>query len=215
MIIRHLLIVFLLGTYLDSFSQNNADLVKQLMLIYEDDQKHRVEMEKVAEEYGWNSDQVRAIGDKIIIQDSINVLKVSNIIDQYGWLGPSRIGERGNTTLFLVIQHAEQAVQEKYLPIMRKAVQSGDAQPKHLALLEDRLALKQGKKQIYGSQIGNNPINNTPYVLPLENPESVDERRAEVGLGSLQEYVEHWGMTWSVEKHKKTIAAIEKFKNDR
>ncbi len=74
----------------------------------------------------------------ILYKDSKNLLIVKEIIDTKGWLGPDVIGEKGNTTLFLVIQHADPATQEKYLPVLRKAVQEGNAAPQDLALLEDR-----------------------------------------------------------------------------
>jgi hypothetical protein len=133
--------------------------------------------------------------------DSVNLLKIKKIIDKYGWLGPETIGENGNATLFLVIQHADQKTQEKYLPIMRQAVKDKKALGSELALLEDRVALGQGKKQIYGSQIGGDPGNY--YVLPLEDPDNVDKRRAEVGLPPLYEYLKHYNIKWDVEQYKK------------
>jgi hypothetical protein len=74
-------------------------------------------------------------------QDSINLVKVKRIIDKHGWLRPDEIGEAGSSTLFLVIQHTDVDNQEKYLPILQKAVESGDADPDQQALLEDRIAI--------------------------------------------------------------------------
>ena len=47
------------------------------------------------------------------------------------------------------------------------------------------------------------------YVAPLVDPENVDKRRAEVGLGPLADYVGHWDLVWDVEKHKERTAKIE------
>jgi len=153
---------------------------------------------------------------KIINQkDSINLIKVKALLDKYGWLGSDVIGGQGNSTLFLVIQHSNQATQEKYLPMMREAVKNGKAEGKSLALLEDRVALGQGKKQIYGSQIGRNPKTKLYYVLPLLDPETVDRRRAEVGLQPLAEYVTYWQMKWDVEQYKKDLPTIEEQQNAR
>lgn len=60
--------------------------------------------------------------------------------------GPDSLGERGSRTLFLVIQHSDQQTQEHYLPIMREAAQKGNADKSSLALLEDRVALAQGRR---------------------------------------------------------------------
>ena len=69
--------------------------------------------------------------------------------------------------------------------------------------------LGQGKRQIYGSQIGRDQETGDFYVSPLIDPENVDKRRAEVGLGPLADYVGHWDMTWDIEKHKANTVKIE------
>ena len=51
------------------------------------------------------------------------------------------------------------------------------------------MVVPQGQRQIYGSQIGQDPKTNEMYVLPLDDPDGVDDRRAEVGLGKLQVYL--------------------------
>jgi len=124
-------------------------------------------------------------------------------------LGADVVGGQGNSTLFLVIQHADQATQEKYLPMMREAVKNGKAQGSSLALLEDRVALGQGNRQIYGSQIGRDPETQIYFISPLEDPDNVDKRRAEVGLQSLADYASRWQITWDVEQYKKDLPQIE------
>jgi hypothetical protein len=47
------------------------------------------------------------------------------------------------------------------------------------------------------------------YVLPLEDPENVDKRRAEVGLQPIADYVIEWQIKWDVEQYKKDLAKIE------
>jgi hypothetical protein len=88
--------------------------------------------------------------------------------------------------------------------MMREAVKKGNAEKSALALLEDRVALREGRKQIYGSQIGTNKETGEYYVSPLDDPDNVDKRRAGMGLGPLAEYVKQWNITWSVEEYKKT-----------
>lgn len=188
-------------------------LVAILDTIYQEDQGLRRQISEIEEKYGRDSDEMKAHWKTIAEKDSINLIKIQKILDERGWLGPDIIGNQGNTTLFLVIQHSEQAVQEKYLPMMREAVEKGNARPSSLALLEDRVALGQGKKQIYGSQIGRNPETGEFYVSPLQDPDNVDKRRSEVGLGTLQDYLSHWNITWDVEKYKKELPEIEKSRN--
>jgi hypothetical protein len=185
-------------------------LVAILDNIFQEDQGLRRQIGDVETEFGRDSDEMQAHWKIISEKDSINLIKIQKILDERGWLGQDIIGGQGNATLFLVIQHSELEIQEKYLPMMREAVAKGNAQPSSLALLEDRVALRQGKKQIYGSQIASDPESGDYFVSPLQDPDNVDKRRADVGLGTLQEYISRWNITWDVEAHKKRSAEIEK-----
>ncbi len=184
-------------------------LVAILDTIFKEDQKYRQQIKGIEEKYGWESDEMKDHWKIINEKDSINLIKVKKILDERGWLGADVIGNQGNSTLFLVIQHADIETQEKYLPMMREAVSKGNAEASSLALLEDRVALRKGERQIYGSQVGRDQETGEHYVLPLIDPENVDQRRAEVGLGPIQDYISIWGMTWDVEEYKKKFPEIE------
>lgn len=184
-------------------------LVKILDTIYQEDQTYRMQLNEVEKKYGWKSDEIKAHWKIILEKDSINLIKVKKILDERGWLGADVLGYQGNFTLFLVIQHSDTKTQEKYLPMMREAVKNGNAKVRNLALLEDRVYLSQGRKQVYGSQIGQDIKTGEYYVLPLMDPENVDKRRADVGLGTMQDYISNWGMTWDVEDYKNKLSEIE------
>lgn len=184
-------------------------LLIKLDSIYDEDQGIRVKMGEIQEKYGWNSPQIDSLWKIAGVKDSLNLIEITNILDTRGWLGADVVGKKGNSTLFLVIQHADQKTQEKYLPMMREAVAKGNAQASSLALLEDRVSLGQGKKQIYGSQIGFFKETGENYVLPLEDPDNVNKRRAEVGLNPLEEYIKYWEMTWNLEEYKKNLPRYE------
>jgi hypothetical protein len=186
----------------------NTALVKELEIIFERDQKPRNDIKNIETQFGTQSPELKAHWKMIQQYDSINLINVVSILDRYGWLGPDVIGEQGNSTLFLVIQHSDIKTQEKYLPMMREAVKKGNARASSLALLEDRILLRTGKNQIYGSQIGTDNKTNTNYVLPLDDPDNVDQRRAAVGLQPLADYISHWNLTWDVEAYKKELPAL-------
>lgn len=183
-------------------------LVAQLDSIYQEDQKYRRELQGIEEEFGRDSDELKNHWKIIQEKDSLNLIKVQAILDTRGWLGSDVVGPQGNAALFLVIQHSTLEIQEKYLPMMRTAVEKGNASGSSLALLEDRVALGKGEMQVYGSQIGRNTETGDYYVLPLADPENVDQRRASVGLSPIQDYVQNWGLTWDIEAYKKELPAI-------
>ena len=187
----------------------NKPVIAILDTVFKEDQSYRMQIEGVIAKYGRDSKEVKDLWKVIEEKDAVNLKKVVAILDKYGWMGPEEIGGQGNQTLFLVIQHADLDVQLKYLPAMREAVKNRKAQPSALALLEDRVALRQGKRQIYGSQVGMDK-NGKAFVSPLEDPDNVDKRRAEVGLQPLADYVRNWQIEWDVEKYKKELPAIEK-----
>lgn len=187
----------------------NKPLAAMLDSIYVEDQKYRQQIEGIEKKFGWDSKEMEAHWKIINQKDSINLIKVQAVLDKHGWLGADVVGGMGNAALFLVIQHADLGTQSKYLPMMREAVKNGKAQAGNLALLEDRVALGLGRKQIYGSQIGRDPETQLYYVSPLEDPDNVDKRRAEVGLGPLAEYLSYWQLKWDVEQYKKDLPKIE------
>lgn len=186
------------------------NLVAILDTIYRNDQDYRLKINWYSEQFGWNSEEMNQLWDTIDHLDSINLIKVEKILNNRGWLGPETIGKQGNTTLFLVIQHSNLETQEKYLPMMREAVQNGNALGSSLASLEDRVAVKNGKKQIYGTQLGKDQETGEYFVFPLDAPEGVDERRLNMGMPTMKEYLSNWNLNWDAEEYKKMLPEIEK-----
>lgn len=142
--------------------------------------------------------------------------KICNILDNYGWLGREKLGDEGNQALFLGIQHVDDlTVQEKYLPMLQEAVKEGRAEGWHLAFLTDRILMNRCEKQIYGTQkiISKDP--GQSYIVPLEDPEKVDELRTKVGLQPLAEELEEDGLLWDLDEYKKNLPRIEKMYTDR
>jgi len=190
-------------------------LEKELAEIYTEDQEIRGEFMNVYRASKPDKKKIDSIGKIMERKDSINLIKVMKILDERGWLGKNVVGSQGNQTLFLVIQHADLKYQQKYLPMMREAVKNGNANPGNLAYLEDRVALREGKKQIYGSQSSMNKKTNKIRIAPMIDPDNVDKRRAEVGLGTMAEYATKLNIEWNLEEYKKELAETEKLENTK
>jgi hypothetical protein len=67
-------------------------------------------------------------------------------------------------------------------------VEAGDASTGDLAYLIDRVRVAKNLPQVYGTQIGPGPDGDVAPRTPIEDPDNVDARRAEAGLGTLEEY---------------------------
>lgn len=178
-------------------------LKKILNQVFEDDQKYRKVSRKLLDQYGQNSKEVQEIIEKTAILDKKNLERIEIILEQYGWLSKDIIGFKESEAIFLVIQHASLDTQIKYFPIMEKAVELGNARKCDLAMLQDRILVKQGKKQIYGTQLIYNEELGQYVVEPLVYPEKVDERRETVGLPPMKEYLESYDLTWTDGEFKK------------
>jgi hypothetical protein len=126
---------------------------------------------------------------RMVAVDADNTERMKALVDAHGWPGRSRVGEEGAKNAWLLVQHADHDVdfQERCLALLRDAVIAGDADVKHLAYLEDRVAMHRGRPQRYGTQFRPGPGGGyEPYTL--EDPAKVDEWRAAVGLEPLAEY---------------------------
>jgi hypothetical protein len=178
----------LMAPKINKGEKENKELIAILDSIYQEDQKYRIQLDEIEKEFGGESDEVESLWKIINEKDSLNQIVVKNILDENGWPGVDVVGENGNTTIFLVIQHSDLATQEKYLPMMRQAVKEGNAFAKDFAYLEDRVALRKGGKQIYGTQVELDKETGEYYAPSLIDPENVDKRRAEVGLFPLEVY---------------------------
>ncbi|WP_052158256.1 DUF6624 domain-containing protein [Lacinutrix jangbogonensis] len=184
-------------------------LVSILDEIYFDDQSTRSQMRTKEEKYGRDSKEMKAFWKTILKNDSINLIKVSEILDTQGWPSKERIGVKGSSTLFLVIQHSNLKTQIKYLPFINEAMKTDNITKREYAMFYDRLTLGQGKRQVYGTQLAMSKERKKPYVLPLEDPINVDKRRAEMGMNSMQENLNRWDITWDVEAYIKILPEIE------
>lgn len=192
----------------------NKPLQKELLAINNDDQKPRQEYVKIGKTLGWKHSKIDSLKKVITYNDSVNLVKVKRILSKHGWVGKSVVGNEANSVLFMVLQHANINTQKEYLPMLKDAVKKGNAKASSMAMMIDRIAIREGKKQIYGTQLARAPKTEEYYVLPLKNPDAVNIRRKEVGLSTIQDYVSHWNLIWDVEEYKKHLPKYEQWLRD-
>ena len=180
----------------------NLPLVRELWNMKLKDQAFYYHL-RVAEKQGGRYNPVsKAIWELKSKLNDANVARLVEIIDEYGWPEKSLVKGTAAQAAFLIIQHADIEVQQKYLPLMRTAADEGEASWSSLALLIDRTNLRTGKPQVYGSQIYRND-DGSYYVKDLEEPQYVNQRRREVGLPPIEDYVKRWNIEWDIEQLEK------------
>ena len=177
----------------------------ELLAIFDSDQTIRHEYIAAIQQHGNKSPQADSLLRIMAQRDSLNQQKVIAILDKHGWVGSDKVGGQATHTLFIVIQHADITLQQKYIPLLREAVRKKQASGNALAFLEDRIASNTGKLQRYGTQIAYAPTTEEPYVYPIDDPDNVDARRAELDMSPMEEYVKRWKINWDVATYKQQL----------
>lgn len=172
----------------------NHALVALLKKIAYQDQQYRLVAAAAERTDGINSPQITQAMQQQERVDRVLLRQVDSLITQHGYPGKSLVGEYQKDVAFFVIQHNPD---EKYLPLLTAAADKGDLSWSALALLIDRLKTHRGEPQVYGSQFGGQAKGH--YRLqPIEDEPQVNVRRAKVGLGPLEEYLQRYGLTYQV-----------------
>ncbi len=118
--------------------------------------------------------------------------RLSAILAELGcWPGHRRVGRDGSEAAFLIAQHgiANPDLMRRSCELYAAAVDTGDADPRRLANLEDRIRYFEGRPQWYGTHVGWNTDGEFGPWPPVEEPETVDERRGQLGLPPLAEAI--------------------------
>lgn len=134
-----------------------------------------------------NSSAADSLLKRMQYVDSVNLRQVTDILDSRGWVGRDVVGDACEA-IWVIIQHAGLEAQGKYLPLFREAVSRGELHASAVAMMEDRVAVFEGRPQKYGSQLQRGE-DGTYTPFELLDAEKVDEWRAEVGMASLAEYL--------------------------
>lgn len=112
--------------------------------------------------------------------DRANTARMREIVAEYGWPGHALAGTDGAHAAWLLAQHAPGEFQEQCLPLLEAAVAVGDAAPRDLAYLTDRVFMHRGEPQVYGTQylVRDGQLS----LWTVRDPDQLDERRAALGL---------------------------------
>lgn len=150
---------------------------------------NRVQKDQTIRKRAIKPDADEAELKEMINVDRENTARLKEVIERYGWPGKALVGDDGAHAAWLLVQHADldPAFQKKCLELLKAAVNENDASPRDLAYLTDRVLVGQHKPQIYGTQL--RVVGGTLKPQPIEDEEHVDDRRKEVGLSTLREYL--------------------------
>ena len=95
-----------------------------------------------------------------------NTDRMQEIVREHGWPGQDSVGADGANAAWLLVHHADDlSFQRACLPLLAGAVRVGAAPHTHLEWLADRVLLREGKPERYGTHAGERgdpPIPSSP-----------------------------------------------------
>ena len=138
-------------------------------------------------------DLVPYIIKQIPISDSLNLIRVEQIIKEYGYPGISLVGPETNEAAYYVIQHSTKI--DKYLSLIKKAADKKELRFTLYAQMLDRSLMYKGKEQIYGTQgkglqVLNKETGTKEFktvIWPIKDVADVNKRRKKAGFKSTVE----------------------------
>lgn len=165
--------------------QYNLELKKTLEGIFERDQYYRLLWSQAVKNNPDDAERNERLARQALMTDSLNLVRVGEILSQYGFPRKEQVGDFGNQAVWLVFQHADLDYQKRFLPQLEVAVSHGDIAPVFLALLRDRIDVREGRPQRYGTQ-----IDGKGNLAPLLDASHVNQWRQEVGLPAIEQFGE-------------------------
>jgi hypothetical protein len=123
-----------------------------------------------------------AMWDEMTAHDVADQTALKAMLPPEGWFIKSRYGAAAEEAAFLIVQHAvndkalQHAVLEKMLPLVAR----GEVDGTQYALLYDRVALHDGRMQLYGTQMICS--GHKWHVDRLADPDHADARRKALGF---------------------------------
>ena len=123
-----------------------------------------------------------AIGLSIQAVDRVHQAQLLAMVPPEGWFLRSRYGEAASSAAFLIVQHGNLDLWQRFVPVLEPLVAIGEVRGESYGLMYDRLAINEGRPQRYGTQM---TCKAGKWVIDhanLEDPEHADERRAAMGF---------------------------------
>jgi 23S rRNA (guanosine2251-2'-O)-methyltransferase len=119
--------------------------------------------------------------------NAANVRRLGEIVEEHGWPGLRLVGADGADAAWMLVQHADRSndLRRAWLAALADAVQTGDADPRHLATVADRTEVVAGEMQQYGTIVMLADDGEVEFPVPVADAGRLDSRRLALGLPSL------------------------------
>lgn len=138
-----------------------------------------------------------AFARRLMQGDSARTARLREIVRRHGWPGRSLVGDDGAESAWLVLQHTNAVeFQREMLPVLWRAAERGEMRRADVAMLEDRVLVREGRPQRYGNSFSLREGRLVPD--PIDDLPGLERRRAGIGLPAMAEYVRVMGETYGM-----------------
>lgn len=118
-----------------------------------------------------------------------NFEEMQLLLDRYGWPKYSTVGKLAADAPLLVINHQEsEDARIMYLSTIKEHCLMSEGSCMEYAKIQDRILVNTGQLQIYGMQFRYTDDRKLE-PFPIVDPEFVDQRRFEIGLEPIKDYL--------------------------
>jgi 23S rRNA (guanosine2251-2'-O)-methyltransferase len=120
----------------------------------------------------------------LLAVNAANGRRLAEVLEAGTWPGLRTGGADGADAAWMLAEHADRTNDGRrtWLPLLAEAVTAGDADPRHLATLTDRVAAVSGEPQVYGTIVILAADGEPEFPLPVGDVGSLERRRASIGL---------------------------------
>jgi hypothetical protein len=115
-----------------------------------------------------------------------NAKELNQIMDTIGFPTSDKVGKEASNAAWLIIQHSigQPDFMKKCAALMEKEIENEHADQINLAYLVDRIAVLEGKPQLYGTQFDWDE-NGEMSPVQVDDYDTVNKRRKAIGLHTL------------------------------
>jgi hypothetical protein len=120
--------------------------------------------------------------------DADNFAYLKSLVQRAGWIDTAHFGKPATAAAIIIAKHSsDPRLMQAILPFVEKDMTYSGISAELFSILYDESRLTLGYKQRYGTQLAEDESG--PYVVPLEEPDRVNEFRKAIALPPLAEYL--------------------------
>jgi hypothetical protein len=176
---RYMLLLLTLLSTLSATGQTKPVLQKQLLKMAQQSEQIQTTQK---------SDTTEVLKSMASDITKLHTQTLNEIVQLQGWPTKAQVTEQGVIAAFTLVSHSNNlSFQQDMLPfIIQSYINKQGVSGEAVAIFTDKVSIAQGKNQVFGTQA--DLIGGEVVFFKIENEDSVDQLRAQMGIPTLAVY---------------------------